>query len=453
MSAYGFVFAHVLFPAWELYVRGRRTTQHLAGLTRTQWSNRKELDEIQSSALRALIRHAYDNVPFYRLRMVSAGVMPEDIRSPADLTLLPPLTRQEAQQSIQSRQAVSGLRPTLWKSTGGTTGQPLRFGYDVDSEAWREAVRQRGYAWAGYFLGRRALHFWGAPSREATGVRAVKVALDHVAKRNRYIDCAVRSEQVLAGVVRAIRSYRPTVLVCYAGAAADLARYVLETGSRTWPDIPVLCGAEALVAEDRERMVRAFGPGVFETYGCREIMLIAAECQAHDGMHVSVEHLVVEVAVEQEGRWRAAKPGERGEILVTDLHNFGMPFIRYQLGDLAVRERDEPCACGRELPRLREIVGRKVDTLRDAEGAPVDGISFNRVFTTLAEQVQQFQVVQHVDGTVTLRVVPQGEIDAAASAHLGEYCSRVLKGVTVRTELVQEIPLGPNGKRRFVIVE
>jgi phenylacetate-CoA ligase len=111
-----------------------------------------------------------------------------------------------------------------------------------------------------------------------------------------------------------------------------------------------------------------------------------------------LENLAVEIIVrEEDGRVRTAKPGELGEVVVTDLHNYGAPFIRYVNGDLAVAMPEEQCACGRALNRLEAVEGRSNDTLRDGEGRPVAGMFFIVLFSTLADKVRRFQVVQRKD--------------------------------------------------------
>jgi phenylacetate-CoA ligase len=113
------------------------------------------------------------------------------------------------------------------------------------------------------------------------------------------------------------------VLVCYSQAVADLARHVVARNLRDWDTIPVICGAERLYPADRAVVEQAFGPAVFETYGCREVMLVATECDAHAGLHMSMETLVVEVVVREahNGTARPAMPGELGEVVITDLTN------------------------------------------------------------------------------------------------------------------------------------
>jgi phenylacetate-CoA ligase len=255
-------------------------------------------------------------------------------------------------------------------------------------------------------------------------------------------------------MVDTIRRERPDVLAGYGQALADLARFVNRENLRTWDTIPVIYGAERLWAHDRADLAQAFGPAVFETYGCREVMLIASECPSHDGMHLSMETLLTEVVVrEADGSVRAAQPGELGEVLVTDLTNFAIPFIRYSNGDLAVAGKSDPCACGRTLPRLGSVEGRVTETLLDGTGARVNGLVFNVVIAHLAHAIRQFQVVQHKDRAVTLRVVPTDTFDDKIEATLRATWERYLTGVPVRLELAQDIPVSASGKRQVVVVE
>src|SRR5690606_4225280 len=113
-----------------------------------------------------------------------------------------------------------------------------------------------------------------------------------------------------------------------------------------------------------------------------------------------------EVLVREDGRTRPARPGEIGEVAVTDLFNFGQPFIRSLNGDLAVPPVAETWGCGRSLLRLQTVEGRTTDTLLDHEGKPVNGLFFNVMFSVLGEQVRSFQVVQRRDRSIDVRLVP-----------------------------------------------
>jgi len=252
-----------------------------------------------------------------------------------------------------------------------------------------------------------------------------------------------------------LKREQPQVMMGYAQALADLARYINREGLRDWGTIPVIYGAERLWDNDRADLAQAFGPEVYETYGCREFMLMAGECEAHDGLHESAENLVVEIVVRDGTTMRAAKPGERGEVAVTDLHNLASPFIRYLTGDYAIERAPSPCSCGRTLRRIGPIDGRVTETMRDADGNPVEGILFNILFLNVGKWTTQFQVVQRLDRRLTLKVVPKtpGVLAPEAEALIRQFVGTHVKGVPIDIEVVDSIPLTPAGKLKRVIVE
>jgi phenylacetate-CoA ligase len=308
VDLYGPLFRSVLLPLWEGALRGRPTVRLWRELERTQWLSLDELLARQAADLRALVAHVHAHVPFYRKRFDEAGIGPDAIRGPDDLRRLPIFSSADLRGTQADRSSTASPLPSIKKTTGGSTGRPLEFGYDDLSERWRLAVKMRGYRWSGYRPGDRAVHFWGSLPVKRSRQQLLKIRLDRALRRDHYVDCGRIDDQVLALAVAEIRRVRPHALVCYAQAGAALARYVVERGVRDWKDLPVICGAETLTPGDRAVMTEAFGPGVFETYGCREVMLVAAECPAHAGLHLSTENLVVELVVRENGSERPAAP-------------------------------------------------------------------------------------------------------------------------------------------------
>jgi phenylacetate-CoA ligase len=452
---YGLFFQHVLYPAWEGGLRRRPTLEHWKRLERTQWWSADELRAFQEHELGKLLDHAFEHVPHVRDRFARAGVARGDVRTLDDLGKLPFLTRDEATRNYEARKSTAPPLASIDKQTSGTTGVPLAFGYDRGSEYWRQAIKLRGYSWAGYRPGDRSVHFWGSAAavHPPPLSKKLKVSLDHSLRREHYVDCTERSEEALDRVAELLHKLKPDVLVCYAQAGVALARHVVEKGARPFQDLRVICAAERLFPADRAVIREAFGPHVFETYGSREVMLIAAECEAHSGMHVSMENLVVEIIVRDERGERRARPGELGEVAVTDLHNYGAPFIRYLTGDLAVERAPGRCPCGRSLALLDRVEGRTADTLRDGEGRPVSGLFFNVLFASLANEVRGFQVVQRRDRTIDLKMVPTERFGDAVLDRVRKNTSKFIPGVELRVELISELPVERGGKLRVVVVE
>ncbi|MBE7454641.1 MAG: phenylacetate--CoA ligase family protein [Kofleriaceae bacterium] len=454
MDLYGRLLAKVLFPGWER-ARGRTTMDVLAYLRETERASAAELEVIQSGLLRRLVRHAYQHTAHYRAVMDAAGVKPDDLRSPADLARLPLLEKATARATGPAREATAPPFAEVVKTTSGTTGTPMIVKYNAESRVWRDATRWRGYGWAGYQPGHKAFHWWGVLATPPTGWKKYKVELDHALRRDHYMDCSPRDDAHLARAVEALRRLQPDVMLAYAQGAAALARFVNRTGGRAWRDLPVITGAERLWPHDREAMQQAFGPEVFETYGCREVMLIASECEAHDGLHLSMETMIVELLVREGDTTRPARPGETGEVVITDLHNLAQPLIRYVGGDSAVARGPEPCRCGRTLPRIGPIEGRVTDTLRDGKGNPVNGLLFSILFVSIVDHATQFQIFQKKTGELSLRIVPTtgGKMPAAAEQLALDFLRKYLPGVPVTIDYVDDIPVGAAGKRHIVVVE
>jgi phenylacetate-CoA ligase len=190
-----------------------------------------------------------------------------------------------------------------------------------------------------------------------------------------------------------------------------------------------------------------FRAPVFETYGSREFMLIAAECDRHNGLHVTVEQLLVEI-LDEAGA--PAPAGAEGNVVITDLYNYGMPFLRYMNGDRAIASA-EACPCGRGLPLLRKVVGRRLDVLTTGDGRTIPGEFFPHFFKEFPA-IQRFQVEQASPDDIRVRLV----LGPGWSVGDGQRVEREVRNVIgprcrFTVDVVDEIPLTPAGKHRVVV--
>lgn len=446
--AYGSIFQALLLPAWERGIRGRDMLTHLASLERTQWFSRQELDALETKMLVDLLCYAGTNVPYYRELFRQRRFEPREVRSRADLAELPLLTREIVRERYEDLVDPRHRGKNLKKGTSGSTGKPLKFEYSRASECWRQAIKTRGYGWAGYRPGRRTFFYWAAVS---AGPPSLKVRLDRALKRETFFDSM---KQDLASRRRALdelRRSKPEIIICYTQACAQFARWITDNGLRDWDDIPVICAAEAVLPADRAVLSKAFGPDIFESYGSRETMLMAAECEAHAGMHLSEENLLLEVVKGE----RPLGPGQAGDVAVTDLHNYGMPMIRYVNGDVATLAAEGRCRCGRALRRLERVDGRRADTMLDAEGNAVPGIVFHVLFSDARQElVRQFQAVQNANGNVVLKVVRGRDFAEDAFDRVTGRFSEYLRGLPFTVEFHDFIlPHQSSGKHRTIVVE
>jgi phenylacetate-CoA ligase len=447
---YGPLFRHVLFPFYETVLRGRPTLRHLALLEQQQWLPREEIERIRWRKLQALLRHTYDQVPYYRRRWDEIGARPEEIGGPADFARLPLLTKARVRAHAAELEAADYRgRNTLHSGTGGSTGESLRFRYARDSYAWRVASAARSDRWAGWDWGCKEAYVWGLPLVAGPPLQRFKKAAHHALIRRRIFNSYEFSAQTLPRFAARLAAYRPEFIVAYANPLYVLARFALEHGIRLPTPRGVIATAEMVYDHQKKVIEQAFGCKVFNRYGCREVMLIAAECACREGLHLNADNLYVEFLAEDGS---PCGPGETGRIVLTDLHNYGMPFIRYEVGDLGT-PTDRACSCGRPLPLMEMVAGRTMDVIQLPCGRYLTGLFFTHMLL-MGEYpgLEAFQFEQTAPAKIVARFVrgPGWRDDNVPRMH------QIVRGkladdVDLSFEFVDKIPLTASGKWRPVI--
>jgi phenylacetate-CoA ligase len=209
----------------------------------------------------------------------------------------------------------------------------------------------------------------------------------------------------------------------------------------------IIASSMMLLPHERAVIENVFGVKVFDMYGCEEVGLIASECERHEGLHMNIDQLAIEVLRDDGAQ---AGPGEPGLVVVTDLENPAMPLIRYRMEDFA-EPADRPCSCGRGLPLIRKISGRVADFLRRKDGSQVAGVSLIENSLTRIPGIEQMQIVQEDLGRMRLRVVPGASFTPQRRQELVDYFVATFPGSGVELEELSEIRPEPNGKYQFSI--
>ncbi|TCV97617.1 phenylacetate-CoA ligase [Luteibacter rhizovicinus] len=448
MSAYETAFRHLLFPAYEAGLRRRHTLDYLRQYSDSQWLGPARIASLQWERLRGLLEHCEREVPFYRRRWRELGIDVADIHNLDDYAALPVLTKADIREHFDDLKAESWRDRLLYKATGGSTGEPMRFGYTRESNDRRVAVMWRGYEWAGARIGRRTLFLWGGAVGEPTRAHRMKDRLYNAAFSRRMLNTFYMSESNMSGFADQIDRYRPKIVVGYVGPLVRLAQWILATGRRTWQPEGVIGAAEAMHDFQRKIIEEAFGCPAFNTYGCREFMLIAAECDHHRGLHVNTDHLVVELAASN----GPAPVGQSGNVVITDLFNYGMPLLRYANGDMATAS-PHYCECGRGLPMLAHVDGRVLDAIRTPAGHVLPGEFFPHMLKDVPG-VERFQLVQRRLDRLDLAIVRGPAFDDASLAYIRREVDKVLgSSVELHCHFPSDIPLTPSGKLRVTVSE
>jgi len=395
-------------------------------LRKTQWLSMQATRELQDEKLRRLLRHCYRNVPYYRSAMQALKLRPEDIRGQEDLHKLPLLTKTDIRRHLyfdimsENHDKAQVLKIT----TSGSTGEPFVCYADRAQLEFRWAASLRAQEWTGYRFGDPSVRLW----RETMGrsrSQAARERLDSLLSSRSLIPVFELADSNLPATVQRIASSSPVLLDGHAESLNFLAGYLASTGTSSVRPRALMSSAQTLTAASRELIEGAFGCKVFDTYSSREFSGIASECEAHDGHHVVAEGYIVEIL--RDGR--PALPGEIGEVVVTDLNNTCMPFLRYRIGDLAeAMDPTAACTCGRGSARIGAIQGRVQSIIQGTDGRYLPGTFFGHCLKEYDYAFKRFQVVQEEPEAMTFRVVKGGrfsqsvldEVLATFRKYLGE---------------------------------
>ncbi len=443
-GAEGALIRRVLYPLWTkrnhpAYLRYAKSFE------KSQFLPAEALRALQLGMLQEQIRHAYQHVPYYRRRMDEFSLRPEDIRSLEDFARFPALTKRDMQHYKQEMLADDIPENDRENNqTGGSTGSPLQFWVDKERFDSRRASTDRHNSWAGLRPGDWYAVLWG--STLDVGAKAVLPVTwrERWLERTLTLNTSVVKPEDMSEFVALLRRYRPRYLKAYAQAAATFAQYCADNHLQDIRFDAIITSAEVLTPENRALIEATFGGRVFNRYGCREVSVIASECEFHSGMHVNADALLVEIAPVPGGE------NGPGRVLVTDLLNRSMPLLRYEIGDLAEWAAGGPCPCGRSLPRLASVAGRTTDFLVLPNGAMISGPSLALLIGQTAE-VRQAQFVQPEPGTIYLKVIPAAGYGPHTVDSLQRRVGDYLQGLaTLVIQTVDEIPLEPSGKYRFV---
>ena len=418
--------------------------RYYAQLRRTQWWSAEQLEAYQSQKLQQLVRHAYKHVPFYRERWDAAGVRPEFVHSPADLERLPTVTKDDVRENLHfDLLADTHDKGRILKiTTSGSTGEPLVLYADKFQLEMRWATTLRTLEWTGYRFGDRCMRLWHT-TIGMTGLQAFRERLDAWFHRRTFLSAYDMTEGNLEEYFQEIERRQPGLLDGYAESFNMLAAYLKDHPHPNVRPKGIVSSAQTLSDQSREIIEAAFQCSVFDKYGSREFSGIAHECDAHAGLHVNAESYIVEVL--KDGR--PAKPGEVGEVCITDLNNLCVPLIRYRLGDLAVPAEAAVCPCGRSLPRLERVEGRVQAIIMGTNGALVPGTYFAHLLKDYDYAVRQFQVVQEERGRIQLKIIKgQRYADQTLQEILDTLHARLGADMHIDVEFVEEIALGRTGK-------
>jgi phenylacetate-CoA ligase len=400
---------------------------------------------LQLRFLRRTLRDAYTNVPLYRTKLDAAGVHPDEIRSLRDLERLPITEKDEIRSAFPQGAVRHGtdLAQCRIQQTSGSSGTCMEIALGRFCDDARTLYTQRMYGFHGFTWWRKMAYLfpYPLPLRRNLGLY-----------RNRHVSSALEPARILAE----LRAFAPDLLAATPSDLLDLCSAVDPAELRALGLRAVCVHSEPMSLDERSAFAAQFGCPVATNYYCNEVWAIASEC-AHGVLHQFPDNVVLEIT-DDDGR--AVPPGELGNVIVTSLHNYVQPFIRYRLGDLAAWDASGvACACGSRLPRMARIEGRDDDYLVAPNGRRIHPSKLtvavkSPCFAHPGAQIyRDYRISQVGPAHVVVQIVPGRDREhfESCSAQGRKNLEAVLSTpFRVELEVVEKLERGSGGKRKIV---
>jgi phenylacetate-CoA ligase len=427
-------------------------------LDRTQWHRPADLIEGQLTQLRTLLTHCIQHVPYYQEMMRQANLKPQDIQTLADVRHLPRLQRRTYQDQcdrFQARGLPAGTTPTTTMRTSGTSGMPIAVRQTNLVNFWWCAFHLRDLAWCGVDLRRCLAVIRGLGASGAEQQRALRgYKQDHwndqfprlLENGPAYVmDIHQEPRQQLQWLLRV----QPDYLLSYPPNLEFLAGLLVESGQRLDKLRTILTLGETLTDEGRARIESGFGVPVKNSYSCVEAGYLASTCPAGHGLHVHGENVLLEVLNEHD---KPCQPGETGRVVLTTLHNFLTPFVRYEILDSATLG-PERCPCGRGLPLLTHVQGKRRPQFRLPDGRRKDSGFLVRQLRKLGAY-HQHQIIQQRIDHLLVRLIPNRTWTEEHTAQVVHWVQEYFEApIDVEVQVVDRLEMTEAGKVRDVLVQ
>lgn len=434
---------YALLPMRVRY--GRTLTEAIRFLERSQWWSWEQQREYQWGQMRALLEHAYANVPYYRRLMSAADLRPDDVHSQADWHKLPLLTKDLVRQHKEELIATNIRHRTLATNTGGSTGRPLELYWERGrTRSLERAFMWRQWLWAGFRYGERTAILRG---QRVKGELWVYDPID----KHLFLNAYNISESAAELLVKKLRDFRPVSIQAYPSILTILSLWMKKHQQPPIEGVKtLLCGSENLYPEQKRLFQEVFNARVYSWYGHGESCCLAGYCEQEDLYHVYSEYGYMEL-VSPDGTVLPWTEGQRGEIVGTSLINNAMPFIRYRTGDIGVVGPPQ-CSCGRCYRLLARVEGRQQEYIVTADGRAIalTGLVFGLHWHAFA-RIRQLQLVQDKPGEVLVRIARDPDFTSMDEREIREkMVGAVGSGLELSFDYVDHIPPTARGKHVFV---
>lgn len=441
-----------IIDATLFLLRYRAINKTYKFLKKSQWWDKKKINEYNLKKIHQLIKHSYENVPYYRELFDKNGIKPNEIKDFDSFKKIPFLTKEIIRKNNEKLKSKNHPNYRFqYMATSGSTGKPLglyvdKIDYSVDSFAFQKIK-----------LLRAGLKFFDK-SVDIRGVVTIPSADKgkfwkySMLGRQMSLSPSHLTEQNLPKYIEKIRKFKPKYILSYPSTIIEIARYIKKNKIKPISNLKVLfCTAETLYDWQKKLFEKVFQCRIFETYGHSENSALASYCEKSNYFHFFPEYGFVELI--DKNNLPITKEGEKGEIVATGFRNDLFPFIRYKTGDLGVYTKKQ-CSCGRSCLLLEKIEGKwQQEYIYSKDNRPISFTTLDIQFKVF-DNVKQFQFYQKEKGFLILRILKKNEFSNNDTELIRKEFDRLFRNdIDLEIEFVDEIPKTVTGKHGYLVQE
>jgi len=418
-------------------------------IKRAYW-NQDRLAEYQNKRLRKIIKYAYDYVPYYHKKFRKLGIKPLYIKTKKDLNRLPIISKDEIRENLKEMISKKfNVNDLKMLSTSGSTGEPLILYITGAESEFRKAKHLRANISCGQKLRDRwvvitAPHHFG----EATKLQRML---------GFYAPTPVSVFNDVSTQILTLERMKPDILDGYSSSLLILAKELKKREIGTIRPRFIIGGAELIDDNSRHFVEKVFSAPFYDQYSSVELERIAWQCPVHQEYHMDVDAIIIQF-VDKNGD--EVSTGERGEIICTSLFNYAMPFIRYTIGDVGIPS-DGLCTCGRTLPLMKVVEGRRDSLLLLPDGRILTPRTFTIAMNMFKfyRYIDQFRVIQKKPDLFEFNLKMKDDgfkesiMEIELLAHLKTMFKLNMNEVRFEIKFVEDIPLDRSGKLMAVVSE
>ena len=426
-----------------LRLDGYQTFRYLRFLKSVEFSSTEQLQRLQNEKLERLLLHTYENIPYYHRVLQEADVIANNKVFLENFHKIPPLTKEIIRSEGENLHSDDyKKRGGYFNTSGGSTGEPVKFIQDKHSQAWEFAGRFLFNSWAGKDVGQAELKLWGSERDILEGKDEWKTLLRRWLFNTELLNAYRMSLDGMRKHIDRWNKVKPRQVWAYTDSIYKLSQFVANEKISVYPPGSIICTTAPLLPEARKHIEQTFRCKVFDQYGSREVGPVACECPAQEGLHIFTPIQKVEILDSND---QPVKEENIGQIVITNLHNYSMPLIRYKIGDTGCFS-NKPCSCGRGFPLLKEISGRLFAHFVKKDGSLVHSQFFVALFF-FKPWVKEFKVVQTDYDMIDISVALEGKADQNDIDVITDKIKQVMGAdCKVEFKFVDEIPPTASGK-------